>query len=145
MPENNERFNYQSELLRRERYHSLPLATEDLSNLRRLVGSTDTNTAKEPWVTLLSGKRVALKQCHADDSPKLTRRAQVSSSLHEAERPALPLLAQWHRKHQPELMVWLPPSALRELLDSLVRAPHSQRVLSTEPTESMESTEQRAE
>jgi hypothetical protein len=45
MPENNERFNNQSELLRRERYHSLPLATEDLSNLRRLVGPTDTNPA----------------------------------------------------------------------------------------------------
>ena len=37
MPENNERFNYQSELLRGERYHSLPLATEDLSNLRRFI------------------------------------------------------------------------------------------------------------
>ena len=79
MPENNERFNYQSELLRRERYHSLPLATEQLSNLRRLVGSTDTNTAKEPWVTLLSGKRMAIKQGHADDSPKLTPQAHVSS------------------------------------------------------------------
>ena len=85
---------------------------------------------------------MALKQCHADDSPKLTPQAQVSSSLHAAERPALPLLAQLHRKHQPELMVWLPSSVLRVLLDSLVRAPHSQRVVSLEPTEP---TEQRAE
>jgi hypothetical protein len=85
---------------------------------------------------------VALKQCHANDSPKLTPQAQVSSSLHAAERPALPLLAQLHRKHQPELMVWLPSSVLRVLLDSLVRAPHSQRVVSLEPTEP---TEQRAE
>jgi hypothetical protein len=91
---------------------------------------------------------VALKQCHADDSPKLTPQAQVSSSLHAAERPALPLLAQLHRKHQPELMVWLPSSVLRVLLDSLVRAPHSQRVVSLEPTEPREPrepTEQRAE
>lgn len=78
---------------------------------------------------------MALKQCHADDSPKLTPQAQVSSSLHAAERPALPLLAHLHRKHQPELMVWLPSSVLRVLLDSLVRAPHSQRVVSLEPTE----------
>ena len=85
---------------------------------------------------------MALKQCHANDSPKLTPQAQVSSSLHAAERPALPLLAQLHRKHQPELMVWLPSSVLRVLLDSLVRAPHSQRVVSLEPTEP---TEQRAE
>jgi hypothetical protein len=85
---------------------------------------------------------VALKQCHANDSPKLTPQAQVSSSLHAAERPALPLLAQLHRKHQPELMVWLPSSVLRVRLDSLVRAPHSQRVVSMEP---MEPTEQRAE
>ena len=85
---------------------------------------------------------MALKQCHADDSPKLTPQAQVSSSLHAAERPALPLLAQLHRKHQPELMVWLPSSVLRVRLDSLVRAPHSQRVVSMEP---MEPTEQRAE
>ena len=42
MPENNERFNYQSELLRGERYHSLPLATEDLSNLRRFAPPIDT-------------------------------------------------------------------------------------------------------
>ena len=56
MPENNERFNNQSELLRRERYHSLPLATEDLSNLRRLVAPTDTNPVNETWVPLLSGK-----------------------------------------------------------------------------------------
>ena len=85
---------------------------------------------------------MALKQCHANDSPKLTPQAQVSSSLHAAERPALPLLAQLHRKHQPELMVWLPSSVLRVRLDSLVRAPHSQRVVSMEP---MEPTEQRAE
>ena len=85
---------------------------------------------------------MALKQCHANDSPKLTPQAQVSSSLHAVERPALPLLAQLHRKHQPELMVWLPSSVLRVLLDSLVRAPHSQRVVSLEPTEP---TEQRAE
>ena len=85
---------------------------------------------------------MALKQCHADDSPKLTPQAPVSSSLHAAERPALPLLAHLHRKHQPELMVWLPSSVLRVLLDSLVRAPHSQRVVSLEPTEP---TEQRAE
>lgn len=56
MPENNERFNNQSELLRLQRYHSLPLATEDLSNLRRLVESTDTNPTKQTWVPLLSGK-----------------------------------------------------------------------------------------
>ena len=85
---------------------------------------------------------MALKQCHANDSPKLTPQAQVSSSLHAAERPALPLLAQLHRKHQPELKVWLPSSVLRVRLDSLVRAPHSQRVVSLEPTEP---TEQRAE
>ena len=85
---------------------------------------------------------MALKQCHANDSPKLTPQAQVSSSLHAVERPALPLLAQLHRKHQPELMVWLPSSVLRVRLDSLVRAPHSQRVVSMEP---MEPTEQRAE
>ena len=138
MPENNERFNNQSELLRRERYHSLPLATEDLSNLRRLVAATDTNGAKQTWVALLSGKRAAIKQCHADDSSKLTPQARVSSSLHAAERRALPLLAQWHRKHQPELTVWLPSSVLRVLLDSLVRAPRLQRVVSMETTEPTE-------
>ena len=42
MPENNERFNNQSELLRLQRYHSLPLATEDLSNLRRFASPIDT-------------------------------------------------------------------------------------------------------
>lgn len=78
---------------------------------------------------------MALKQCHADESPKLTPQAPASSSLHAAERPVLPLLAQWNRKHQPELMTWLPSSVLRALLNSLVRAPHSQRVVSTEPTE----------
>jgi hypothetical protein len=88
---------------------------------------------------------VALKQCPANDSPKLTPQAQVSSSLHAAERPALPLLAQLHRKHQPELMVWLPSSVLRVRLDSLVRAPYSQRVVSMEPMEPTEPTEQRAE
>ena len=90
-------------------------------------------------------KHVALARRHAEESPKLTPRAQVSSSLHAAERRALPLLAQWQRKHQRELMVWLPSSVLRVLLDSLVRAPHSQRVVSMEPMEPTESTEQRAE
>ena len=36
-------------------------------------------------------------------------------------------------------------AVLRVLLDSLVRAPHSQRVVSMEPMESTEPTEQRAE
>jgi len=56
MPENNERFNYQSELLHRERYHSLPLATEQLSNLRRFIAPTDTNASEHAWVAILSGK-----------------------------------------------------------------------------------------
>ena len=85
---------------------------------------------------------MALKHCHADESPKVTPRAPASSLLHAAERPALPLLEQLHRKHQPELMVSLPSSVLRVLPDSLVQAPHSQRVVSLETTEP---TEQRAE
>lgn len=53
MPENNERFNYQSELLRRERYHSLPLATEDLSNLRRFIAPDDTNGRKSYMAAII--------------------------------------------------------------------------------------------
>lgn len=56
MPENNERFNYQSELLRRERYHSLRLATEDLSNLRRFIAPNDTNESKTCLSPIMSGK-----------------------------------------------------------------------------------------
>ena len=53
MPENNERFNYQSELLRRERYHSLPLATEQLSNLRRFIAPDDTNGRKSYMAAII--------------------------------------------------------------------------------------------
>lgn len=56
MPENNARFNYQSELLRRERYHSLPLATEDLSNLRRFIAPNDTNESKPCLSPIISGQ-----------------------------------------------------------------------------------------
>ena len=76
-------------------------------------------------------KHVAIARRHADESPKVTPRGSASSSLHAAERPVLPPLAQRNRKRQPELTTSLPSLALR-VLDSLVRAPHSQRALSME-------------
>ena len=65
-------------------------------------------------------KHVALARRHAEESPKVTPQAPASSSLHAAERPVLPPLAQRNRKRQPELTTSLPSLALR-VLDSVVR------------------------
>jgi hypothetical protein len=72
---------------------------------------------------------VALARLHSDESPKVTPRGSVSSSLHAAERLVLPLRVPPNRKHQRELVTSLPSSA-RQVLDSLVRAPHWQRAVS---------------
>ena len=72
---------------------------------------------------------MALARRHAEESPKVTPQAPASSSLHAAERPVLPPLAQPNRQHQPELVISSPSSAL-QVLDSLVRATHSQQAVS---------------
>lgn len=74
---------------------------------------------------------MAIARRNADESPKVTPRGLVSSSLHVAERPVLPLLAPPNPKHQRELVTSSPSSVL-QVLDSLVRAPHSQRAVSME-------------
>ena len=76
-------------------------------------------------------KHVALARRHAEESPKVTPQAPASSSLHAAERPVLPPLAQPNRQHRPELVISSPSSAL-QVLDSLVRATHSQQAVSME-------------